>query len=150
MSFMEKTEQDFLTNYELRDKCIVLCRIMLSTTLVFACPINICPSIQALFNILQHTQSNNGQSRTTLYDNTVWRVTVTTLCFLLSLVVALKSPHVADLISIICAFFTSPLMFTFPAMMYRGILKRRDQVVPTALHTLTISLWVAEILRLLS
>mmetsp|Transcript_30919 Transcript_30919/g.88981 ORF Transcript_30919/g.88981 Transcript_30919/m.88981 type:complete len:421 (+) Transcript_30919:43-1305(+) len=151
VSFLDETKQDFLTNYELKDVCVILCRCMLSTTLVFACPINICPSIRALFNIVEGLQAKApGQQQPSgkLYENNSVRIAVTTACFSISLGVALRTPHVADLISVICAFFTSPLMFTFPALMYRGILKRKGLAVPVILHTFTAALWIAEFCRL--
>ena len=43
--------QDFLTNYDVQDKLIVMCRCLLSVTLVFACPLNMFPAVQALFNV---------------------------------------------------------------------------------------------------
>jgi len=149
LSFLEQTEQDFLTNYDLRDTCVILCRCMLSATLICACPINICPAIQALFNIVEGLQKGNTQSQPrNLYQNDSWRIPITTACFALSLGIALRTPHVADLISVICAFFTSPLMFTFPALMYRGILKRSGLAVPALLHLFTAALWIAEFCRL--
>lgn len=152
VSFMDGINQDFLTNYELRDISIVLCRCLLSSTLIFACPINLCPAIQALFNIVEGLEvlPSTGSAPAKLYDNTRWRVTATTACCAIALGIALRTPHVADLIGTICAFATSPLMFTFPALMYRGILKRKGWAVPALLHTFTAVLWIAETYRLLS
>lgn len=147
LSFLHDTHQDFLTNYDVRDVLALLCRCMLSVTLVFACPINLCPSIRALFNILESVQPANGGGRK-LYQNAPLRVSVTTACFAIALGVALRTPRVADLISLISAFLTSPLMFTFPALMYRNILKRKNILVPALLHSLTGALWVAELTRL--
>jgi len=161
LSFMWEVNQDFLTNYDIWDSLIITCRCMLSVTLVFACPINLCPGIQALFNILESLlnseaaaasagTSRSGESKPRLYENDVLRIPVTTGCFFISLGVALKSPHVADLIGTVSTFLSSPLMFTFPAMMYRVILQRKDVLIPAMLHALTAALWVAEIYRLLS
>lgn len=149
LSFLDATHQDFLTNYEVKDIFAVMCRCMLSCTLVFACPINICPSIRALFNIIEWMQPTRGGAKAaSLYHNATLRISVTTACFAIALGVALRTPRVADLISVICAFCTSPLMFMFPALMYARILRRRDRVVPALLHLLTGALWVAELIRL--
>lgn len=150
VSFLEETQQDFLTNYDVRDGLVVMCRCMLSATLVFACPINICPAIQALCNIIQSLSPTRGHPARSLYLQDATRVPITTGCFAVALGVALRTPHVADLISLLCAFFTSPLMFTFPALMYRGILRRKGWAIPAALHSMTAALWVAEIYRLVS
>lgn len=148
VSFLEKTSPDFLTNYELRDVSVILCRVSLSVTLVFACPLNSFPAMQSLFNILESFRSS-GPKSVLLYDMNIVRVPVTTICFALTVLVAVRTPTVADLISVVCAFFSSPLMFAFPAVMYWRILGRRDYAMPVALITLTVALWVAEVLRLL-
>lgn len=148
MSFFELTKPDFLTNYEVRDVAVVMCRVSLSLTMVFACPLNSFPAMQSLFNILESLRSK-GPKSTPLYDMSVVRVPATTICFVLTVWVAVKTPTVADLISVICAFFTSPLMFAFPAVMYVRILGRKDYAMPAALIALTLALWVAEALRLL-
>jgi len=151
ISFIGGTHQDFLTNYDVRDAAVVLCRCLLSSTLVFACPINIFPAMQSLFNILEgFRDAPKGQRYVPLYEMDSVRVPVNTAAFALALGVAMRTPHVADLISVICAFFTSPLMFAFPAFMYWRILGRKDILMPACLLTLTAALWVAELLRLFS
>lgn len=150
LSFLDATHQDFLTNYEIRDIFVVACRSLLSLTLVFACPMNIFPSMQALFNILKGLRpKSSGRVERSLYDCHEVRVPVTTACFAVSLGIALRSPHVADLISVISAFLSSPLMFAFPALMYLRILGQRDVAIPSMLMFLTVSLWIAELCRLL-
>ena len=144
MSFLDSTKQDFLTNYDLQDKLIVLCRCLLSTTLVFACPINMFPAVQALFNVLESLRGKQPDAER-LYDMHQVRVAVTTLAFALTLGVALKSPHVADLISSISAYFSSPLMFAFPAVMHWKILRRQTMALPLGLLAITAALWLAEL-----
>jgi len=150
LSFLERTRADFLTNYDVRDLAVIPCRLLLSTTLIFACPLNSFPATQSLFNILEHFCSRRpGPKTASLYDTDSVRVPVSTACFAMTVAIALRTPTVADLISVICAFFTSPLMFAFPAFMYIKILGRRDCVVPGMLLLLTAALWVAEMMRLL-
>jgi len=148
LSFLDETRPDFLTNYEVRDFAIVLCRVSLSVTLVFACPLNTFPAMQSLFNIFEGFR-RAGPKSVLLYDMHIVRVPVSTVCFALTVYVAVRTPTVADLISVVCAFFSSPLMFAFPAVMYWRILGRRDCAMPVALISLTVALWVAEVLRLL-
>mmetsp|Transcript_55357 Transcript_55357/g.177549 ORF Transcript_55357/g.177549 Transcript_55357/m.177549 type:complete len:426 (+) Transcript_55357:85-1362(+) len=150
LSFIGSTHQDFLTNYPVRDAAVLLCRVLLSTTLVFACPINIFPAMQSLFNILEGLRrpQPSGSKPPALYEMDSVRVPVTTCCFAVALGVALRTPRVADLISVISAFFSSPLMFTFPAIMYRHILGCRGLAVPAVLIMLTVALWAAELARL--
>lgn len=151
LSFFEFTRPDFLTNYEVRDTAVVLCRSLLSVTLVFACPINSFPAMQSLFNILENLRASRpGPKPVALYDTDSVRVPVSTCCYALAVGVAMRAPTVADLISVICAFFSSPLMFAFPAIMYWRILGRRDVIVPVTLLLLTAALWLAELFRLLS
>lgn len=147
LSFLDETEQDFLTNYELRDFLVVVCRLFLSVTLVFACPINIMPSMQALFNVIETLRGSQGAQ---LYDVVSVRVPVTTACFSIALGVALRTPHIADLIGTIGTFGSAPLMFAFPALMYWKILRGRSLAVAGGLLSLTLVLWVAEITRLMS
>eukprot|EP00913_Durusdinium_trenchii_P029126 g27306.t1 len=125
----EDTKQDFLTNYDVQDKLIVMCRCLLSVTLVFACPLNMFPAVQALFNVLEHFRPPHRHHEG-LYENDLVRVPVSTLAFAITLGVALKSPHVADLISTISAYFSSPLMFAFPAVMHWKILRRTSNTLP--------------------
>merc|ERR1712232_160121 len=108
--------------------------------------------MQALFNIFETLceSSSSAQTKTRLYEVDSIRASVTTACFGIALGVAIRTPRVADLISIVCAFFTSPLMFAFPAIMHWKILGGRGIFVPTGLLLLTVGLWVAEILRLMS
>eukprot|EP00929_Paragymnodinium_shiwhaense_P044677 TRINITY_DN22903_c0_g1_i1.p1 TRINITY_DN22903_c0_g1~~TRINITY_DN22903_c0_g1_i1.p1 ORF type:complete len:422 (-),score=79.01 TRINITY_DN22903_c0_g1_i1:51-1316(-) len=147
LSFLDGTSQDFLTNYELGDLCIIASRVLLSWTLIFACPINICPGIQSLFNILDRwqTRRTGGGADQGLYSKASIRIPVTTACFAFSLGVALRTPHVADLISTLSAFLSAPLMFAFPALMYFKILGGEDFVVPGMLIMLTVTLWLAEL-----
>merc|ERR1712064_141765 len=106
--------QDFLTNYEVRDPLVVVCRSMLSLSLVFACPINMFPSMQALFNILEGFRGTKPSSDDdTLYASSGVRVPITTGCFAVVVGVAARTPHVADLISAISVFLSTPLMFLF-------------------------------------
>jgi len=147
LSFLDDIHQDFLTNYDLRDLLVVACRTFLSVTLVFACPINIFPAMQALFNILEAVRRAPKGTRS-LYDTTVVRVPVTTICLAAALGVALRTPRVADLISLVCSFFTCPLMFAFPAFMSWRILGRREIGVPSLLLALTGVLWINELSRL--
>lgn len=144
MSFLEDTKQDFLTNYDVQDKLIVMCRCLLSVTLVFACPLNMFPAVQALFNVLEAVRGKRpGQEP--LYDMHHVRVPVSTLAFAITLGVALKSPHVADLITTISAYFSSPLMFAFPAIMYWKILRGTGMTLPVTLLSITAALWLAEL-----
>jgi len=150
LSFMEETGQDFLSSYEVRDFLAVCCRLMLSGTLVLACPINIFPSAQALFNILEGLRaSSSKQDGERLYDRASVRVPVNTLCFAMAVGIAKRTPKVADLIGTMSSFATSPLMFAFPAVMYWRILGGKDWAIPCGLLLLTAALWLAEILRLL-
>jgi len=146
LSFLDDIKQDFLTNYEVRDRLIVLCRCLLSSTLVFACPINMFPAMQALFNILEGLRGKVPDEER-LYDMHHVRIPVTTAAFALTLGVALKSPHVADLIGTLSAYFSSPLMFAFPAIMHWKILGRQDMGLPLCLLMLTAALWLAELSR---
>ncbi|CAK8995998.1 Amino acid transporter AVT6A (AtAvt6A) [Durusdinium trenchii] len=144
LSFLEDTKQDFLTNYDVQDKLIVMCRCLLSVTLVFACPLNMFPAVQALFNVLEHFRPPHRHHEG-LYENDLVRVPVSTLAFAITLGVALKSPHVADLISTISAYFSSPLMFAFPAVMHWKILRRTSNTLPVLLLSITAALWLAEL-----
>lgn len=152
LSFLAETNQDFLTNYEVYDFLIIICRSLLSVTLIFACPINAFPSIQALFNIFEDFRQEpaDGESKVALYDMDLVRVPVATACVAISLFVAIRTPHIAELIGGIGAFLSSPLMFAFPAMMYVRILKGRDMFLPIFLMILTFALWGAELMRLMS
>lgn len=149
LSFLGATNQDFLTNYSVADPLIALCRCALSVTLIFACPINMLPAMKSLFNILEHC-SRQQASGSRLSENRGFRLSVTTLCFAVAFLVALRTPHIADLIGAIGAFGSSPLMFAFPAMMYRKILHGRNAFITGFLLMLTVALWAAECLRLLS
>jgi len=148
LSFFESTRPDFLTNYAVRDTPVVICRVFLSATMVFACPLNIFPAMQSLFNILESLRSPGPKSQS-LYDMHSVRVPASTLCFAMTVYVAVRTPTVADLISVLAAFFSSPLMFAFPALMYWRVLGRRDWALPSALIGLTLALWIAEAMRLL-
>jgi len=167
LSFLEDTQQDFLTNYDVDDRLAIICRACLSATLVLACPINIVPALRSLFNVLQGLRElrsgpieatrdgvvDAGQSMSDsnqLYECDYIRVPITTACFGLAFGMAIKTPHVADLISSIGAFLSSPLMFAFPAAMYFRILGGSNYGVPVLLVLLTIALWAAEIFRLLA
>eukprot|EP00928_Gymnodinium_smaydae_P029889 TRINITY_DN22383_c0_g1_i1.p1 TRINITY_DN22383_c0_g1~~TRINITY_DN22383_c0_g1_i1.p1 ORF type:complete len:432 (-),score=47.37 TRINITY_DN22383_c0_g1_i1:185-1480(-) len=151
LSYPDNTHQDFLTHYEVRDFLVVVCRCLLSATLVLACPMNIFPAMQSLFNIVEAQRPPAlGKQRAPLYRDRTMRVPVTTACFALALGVALRTPRVADLISVISSFLSSPLMFAFPAVMYWRILGGRSVVLPAALLILTLALWLAEILRILN
>lgn len=152
LSFLADTNQDFLTNYEVYDFFVIICRCMLSVTLIFACPINAFPSVQALFNIFEDFRQDppNGETKVPLYEMDMIRVPVATACVAISLLVAIRTPHIAELIGGIGAFLSSPLMFAFPAMMYVRILKGRDIFLPSFLVVLTFTLWGAELLRLFS
>lgn len=148
ISFVEDVSQDFLTNYDVKDLLIVLCRCLLSTTLTLACPINMFPAMQALFNILEGLRTHpRASGEETLYNTDAVRVPVTTGCFALALGIALKSPHVADLISLISSYVSSPLMFAFPAVMYWRVLGRKGMGLPVSLLLLTATLWLAELFR---
>lgn len=150
VSFGSTISQDFLVNYEVSDIPATLCRCFISMTLVLACPINIFPAVQAFFNILETVRSPTmAAGRPRLYDLDGVRIPVVTASLAMSLGVALKTPQVADLISLISSFFSSPLMFAFPAFMYWRVLKGSDMVVPVALLSLTVLFWVAEIHHLL-
>mmetsp|Transcript_27313 Transcript_27313/g.59560 ORF Transcript_27313/g.59560 Transcript_27313/m.59560 type:complete len:127 (+) Transcript_27313:36-416(+) len=121
-----------------------MCRCLLSVTLVFACPLNMFPAVQALFNVLEAVRGKRpGQEP--LYDMHHVRVPVSTLAFAITLGVALKSPHVADLITTISAYFSSPLMFAFPAIMYWKILRGTGMTLPVTLLSITAALWLAEL-----
>ena len=122
-----------------------MCRCLLSVTLVFACPLNMFPAVQALFNVLQGLHAPTGPR---LYDCHLVRVPVSTVAFGITLAVALKSPHVADLISTISAYFSSPLMFAFPALMHWKILRRTSMALPLTLLSITAALWLAELSHL--
>lgn len=148
LSFLDEIDQDFLTNYEVRDFAVVVCRLFLSVTLIFACPINLMPSIQALFNVVEAAVRPLHDAQ--LYNETFVRVPVTTACFSVSLGIALRTPHVADLIGTIGTFGSAPLMFAFPARMYWKILGGRSFVVVGGLVSLTLALWLAETVRLMS
>merc|ERR1711924_43036 len=80
------------------------------------------------------------------YASSSVRVPITTGCFAVVVGVAAHTPHVADWISIIGAFLSSPLMFLFPAMMYRKILGRQDVVLPWMLGLLTVALIQLEVI----
>lgn len=149
LSFLDTISQDFLTNYAVRDPLIVLCRCLLSATLVFACPMNMFPSMQALFNMLETLRATPATGDAdSLYANGSVRVPVTTGCFAVVVGVAVRTPHVADLISVVSVFLSTPLMFLFPAVMYRTILGRKDLAVPTILGLLTLALFAGEVCRI--
>lgn len=149
LSFLDTISQDFLTNYDLNDPLVVACRSFLSLSLVFACPINMFPSMQALFNILEGMRTTKATDESdTLYASHHVRVPVTTCCFAVVVGVAARTPHVADMVSAISVFLSAPLMFLFPAVMYRTILGQKGPAVPTFLVLLTLALVAAEICRM--
>lgn len=142
LAFLEDTHQDFLTNYDVDDILVVACRSLLSATLVIASPINLFPAVQALFSLLEGVA---GQARGTFYDQDSIRVPVTTCLFAMAAGVAMKTPHVADLVGSLGAYLASPLMFAFPALMHWRILGRQDSGLPCALLLLTAVLYLGEL-----
>merc|ERR1712187_637816 len=101
--------------------------------------------MQALFNILERFRA--GKQHLSLYDNPAIRIPVATSSFLIALGIAFKSPHVADLLSLISSFLTAPLMFMFPAIMHWKILQESNRFMPAGLIALTVALWMAETIR---
>mmetsp|Transcript_96466 Transcript_96466/g.171521 ORF Transcript_96466/g.171521 Transcript_96466/m.171521 type:complete len:98 (-) Transcript_96466:75-368(-) len=94
-------------------------------------------------------RSGTRQQEESLYNTSSVRIPVTTACFAMALGVALKTPDVADLISTLSAYGSSPLMFAFPAVMYWRILGRKGVCLPVGLLLLTAALWIAESIRLI-
>jgi len=151
LSFLDATSADFLAGYGVHDHAMQLCRCMMSVTLLCACPLQMLPSMQSLFNIFERLfPGPEGTRRLPLYDKDSIRVPVTTGCFAMIFLVALRAPGIADCISGLGAFLAAPLMFAFPALMYRHILGQRDVALPAMLLLLTAVLWLAEVVRLLS
>jgi len=151
LSFLDATSADFLAGYEVHDHAVQLCRCTLSLSLLCGCPLQMFPSVQAFFNMMERLfPAVYGKRQVPLYDIDYLRVPVTTGMFATVFYVALKSPSVAELISGLGAFLAAPLMFAFPALMYRYILGQRDVAVPAILLLLTVVLWSAEFVRLLS
>lgn len=149
LSFLDATSADFLAGYEIHDHAMQLCRVMMSVSLLCACPLQMFPSMQGLFNVLERLfPAPEGTRRLSWYDTDWVRVPVTTGCFAIIFFVALRAPSVADLICGLGAFAAAPLMFAFPALMYRHILGQRDVALPAMLLLLTVVLWVAEFVRI--
>lgn len=146
ISFGQSVKQNFITNYPSDDRLILVCRLLLTLTIFLALPINTNPVANAFVHLLltvglapDHTGPEietplvSGADQSLSPTNAIIsveteplkniRIAVAASVLIQGMLVALYSPGVADVISVLGGSFGTLIMLVCPAIIYCSVFK---------------------------
>ncbi|EER08949.1 amino acid transporter, putative [Perkinsus marinus ATCC 50983] len=154
LTFGQATTSNFLQSYPLDDAAVNACRVAVSLTLIFACPLNLFPITSSFFHAIdrRHLAKHAGV-----------RILFNTIVLTICLITAIWVPDVGSFIGYVSAYMATPLMITIPAFVYiaccraeddmlarKGVVVERNlcrrssrMVIPAIALSLTVLLWTA-------
>jgi len=144
ISFMSDTKQDFIRNYPIDDKLMLLVRCVYSVPIIFGVPINLSPAAASLLALAQRaTADHDGRSS---YDEGAWRskgmlhaVIVTAVLFCCA-AMAICSEAIADVIGLMGSLFGTFICLWWPHQIYSAVLgKLHGHFLAAALRTLLLA-----------